>query len=356
MRLRPPALLMGVPVDDLTMGEAVELIAELVELGRATSRHHQVATVNLDFLTNAIEDEVVRRRLQEAAVCLVDGTPPIWAAATLGMPLRERVAGSDLVPNLFAAASERSWNIHCVGSSAEVASDIERLVDERFPAATITVDPGPRIGTDGAAPDDLIDGIARLDPDILLVALGHPKQEHFIAVHGDRLKVPVMMGIGGTLDMLVGKRVRAPRWMRKVGMEWVFRALQEPRRLVPRYARDIRIAVPAFWRQWRGIRRHENPGRFVYATETDLVRATWMAAPAERPRRSYSEAAAAIRDGSALAVDGANGLPGDAELARLLGLCRTARTYGRKIEWRRGPSDQLAAHMTELGLPPIAQP
>lgn len=353
--LNPPALLMGVPLDDVTMGESLDLIADLVNLGRAQSRHFQIATVNVDFLTNAIEHEVVRRRLQEATVCLVDGTPPMWAATALGMPLRERVAGSDLVPGLFAAASSRAWTIHCLGSSAEVASDIGRLVAERFPAATITADPGPRIGADGDAPDDLIDGIAELDPDILLVALGHPKQEHFIAVHGERLGVPVMMGIGGTLDMLVGKRIRAPRWMRKVGLEWVFRALQEPRRLVPRYARDIRIAAPAFYHQWSRSRRHQTDGRWTYRTEENQVHAAWTPAPSQNPTRSYTEAVVALRAGSTLTIDDANSNPGDADLAQLFGLYRAARAYGRDVEWRHPPGDRLMGRLLDLGVPPIVQ-
>jgi N-acetylglucosaminyldiphosphoundecaprenol N-acetyl-beta-D-mannosaminyltransferase len=351
---RPPALLMGVPVDNLTMDESVHLVGALVDRGRATSRHHQIATVNLDFLTNAIEDQSVRQRLQDATVCLIDGTPPLWAAASLGMPLRERVAGSDLVPRLFAEAGAREWRIHCLGSSVEVAIQLEQLIATRHPAAMITVDPGPVIGPDGVATDDLIDGIVDLDPDILLVALGHPKQEHFIAMNGDRLGVPVMVGIGGTLDMMVGERERAPRWMQRSGLEWAYRAAQEPRRLVPRYLHDIRVAVPATIRQWAGSRRRRSDGRWV-ATFTDgAVRLGWTRSAADGVDVAwYGAVVNAIRDGAELTVAIGSGNPGDADVAQLVGLWRTCRLYDRVLSWETQGDHRLLERWGELGLPEL---
>lgn len=345
---------MGVPVDDVTMDETVDLVDQLVERGRATSRHHQIATVNLDFLTNAIEDELVRRRLQDATVCLIDGTPPLWAANALRMPLRERVAGSDLVPRLFAEAGPRDWRIHCVGSSREVADQLERLLATRHPTAAITVDPGPMIGADGVAPDDLIAGIVEIDPDILLVAFGHPKQEHFIATNGERLGVPVMVGIGGTLDMMVGKRDRAPRWMQRVGLEWVYRAAQEPRRLAPRYAHDIRVAVPATVRQWRDSRRHPGDGRW-HATVTDRdLRVRWAPGPAAGADDTwYGAAIGALRDGAAITVAIESGRLGDADIAHLVGLWRACRLYDRAITWDPIPDRTVTERLRQLGVPEL---
>lgn len=350
---RPPALLLGVPIDDVTMDEAVDVIAHLVDRGRATRRHHQVATVNLDFLTNAVEDPLVRRRLQEATVCLIDGTPPLWAASALGMPLRERVAGSDLVPRLFAEAEPRGWRIHCFGSSDEVAEQLARLIASQHPAASITVDPGPRIAPEGTAPDAVLDEIRALDPDILLVALGHPKQEHFIATNGDRLGVPVMVGIGGTLDMMVGKRDRAPRWMQRIGLEWVYRAAQEPRRLGPRYAHDIRVAVPATARQWVGSRRRQSDGRWDAVVAADAVTLRWTTSSDGDDPAWYGAAVTAISDGATLAVATGSGRLGDADLAQLVGLWRTCRLYRRTVTWEPPPDRRLAAQLASLGLPEL---
>ncbi len=353
MMSRPPALLLGIPVDDLTMDEAVDVIGHLVDRGRTTSNHHQIATVNLDFLTNALDHELVRRRLQEATVCLPDGTPPLWAAAALGMPLRERVAGSDLVPRLFEAAAERSWNIHCLGSSVDVASGVERLVAEQHPTAAITVDPGPLIGPEGEAPEDLIDEIRAREPDILLVALGHPKQEHFIATHGERLGVPVMVGIGGTLDLLVGKRVRAPRWVRSIGLEWAYRAAQEPRRLVPRYARDLYVAVPAICQQWVGSRR-PGDGRWQVIASDRGVCLSWNRTSTGHPDATgYGDAVAAIRAGAPLTIDIASGIPGDADIAQLVGLWRVCRLYDREIVWEPAPDVRLGERLMALALPSL---
>jgi N-acetylglucosaminyldiphosphoundecaprenol N-acetyl-beta-D-mannosaminyltransferase len=267
------------------------------------------------------------------------------------MPLRERVAGSDLVPRLFAAAAEHSWNIHCLGSSSDVATRVELLVADQHPTAAITVDPGPRIGPAGEAPDDLIDAIRSREPDILLVALGHPKQEHFIATHGDRLGVPVMVGIGATLDMMVGKRSRAPQWMRSIGLEWAYRAVQEPRRLLPRYAHDLRVAVPAFYHQWVGSRR-PGDGRWGVIASDQGVCLSWNRSPPDHVDAEwYGEAVAAIRDGAPLTIDIASGIPGAADIAELVGLWRVCRLYGRPIVWEPAPDVRLVERLTALALP-----
>jgi N-acetylglucosaminyldiphosphoundecaprenol N-acetyl-beta-D-mannosaminyltransferase len=109
-------------------------------------------------------------------------------------------------------------------------------------------------------PDDALKAIRDADPDVICVALGNPKQEWWIEHHRRALGVPVLIGVGGTLDLLVGDKRRAPAWIGRLGLEWVYRAVQEPKRLGPRYARDIFIFLPRLtvqvvrvrWHRWRG--------------------------------------------------------------------------------------------------------
>jgi N-acetylglucosaminyldiphosphoundecaprenol N-acetyl-beta-D-mannosaminyltransferase len=240
----PPALLFGVPIDRLSMEEAVDAIGRLVEAGRATGRTHQVATVNVDFLVNAFDDPAIHRILADADLCVGDGMPIVWSARLLGMPLPGRVTGADLVPALAERSARTGWRIHIFGGAEGVALRAAALLNDRFPGAMVTAESGPTIGDPAHVDPDVIDGLRAIDADILCLALGNPKQERFIDANRGRLGTPVLIGIGGTPDLLVGERRRAPAWIQRVGLEWVFRTLQEPRRLGKRYARDIFVFLP----------------------------------------------------------------------------------------------------------------
>lgn len=242
--MRPAAVVLGVPLDALTMSEALDRIGELVASGRRTGRIHQVSTVNVDFLVNALEDQSVLALLQDNSLNLADGAPVVWASRWLGTPVPERVAGADLVPALAAASAERGWRIHLFGGAEGVADRACRVLLDRHPGAVITAEAGPHVGADGSIDDGVVASIASREIDVLCVALGNPKQERFIGAHGSELGCPVQIGVGGSLDMLLGVRRRAPRWMQRIGIEWIFRAAQEPGRLGRRYAHDLRIFLP----------------------------------------------------------------------------------------------------------------
>jgi N-acetylglucosaminyldiphosphoundecaprenol N-acetyl-beta-D-mannosaminyltransferase len=235
---RPPAVICGVPIANATMQEAIDSIGDLTERGRALHRGHQVATVNVDFLVKAATKPDILCLLQEADLCLADGTPVVWAGRALGMPIVERVAGADLVPALAERASTTGWRIHLYGSAPGTAERAAELLRQRHPGADVTGESGGIVGDVANVDDEVIESIRSRDPDILCVALGNPKQERFIHANRARLNVPVMIGIGGTLDMLVGSKVRAPLWVQRSGLEWLVRLGQEPRRLLGRYALD----------------------------------------------------------------------------------------------------------------------
>ena len=265
---RPPALVLGVPVADITLAETLDAIEELVADGRRHGRTHQICTVNVDFLVNAQRETHVGDILRRATICLPDGMPVVWASRLLGTPVRERVAGADLVPLLIEQSASRNWHVHVFGSSPDVADRAGSMLRERFPIARFTIQAGPRIADVADVADDVLDRIASVDADILCVALGNPKQELFIDVHRERLGVPVMIGVGGSVDMIVGEQRRAPSWMQRSGLEWLWRAGNDPRRLGPRYVRDLRLFVPALARDWWRSRK-DRVGHRLQTTPTD---------------------------------------------------------------------------------------
>jgi N-acetylglucosaminyldiphosphoundecaprenol N-acetyl-beta-D-mannosaminyltransferase len=336
-------LLFGVPIDDLTMAETLERIDQMVTLGRAQHRTFQVSTVNVDFLVNALEDVEVAAILRNADVCIPDGMPVVWGARLLGMPIAERVAGSDLVPLLVDATQTTGRHVHVFGSSPDVAERARALLLDRYPRAHLTIDPGPMIADVNHVDDEVIESIVELDPDILCVALGNPKQERFIRAHRARLGTPVMIGIGGSLDMLVGRRRRAPRWVQAIGMEWVVRAMQEPRRLGTRYARDIRVFGPAMVRAWRAASRHRTRAGLQLDLSGDTVHASICGDDVPTPE-DWQAAASALAHGSSLVVDSA-GLPRDEALSQTIGLVREARRFGRSVTAGRSLEGSLAADL-----------
>jgi N-acetylglucosaminyldiphosphoundecaprenol N-acetyl-beta-D-mannosaminyltransferase len=348
--MRPPALLFGIPIADLTMGATIALIGDLVARGRSSGRTHQIATTNVDFLVNALDEPDLRTILQSADACLADGMPVVWGASLLGMPIRERVAGADLVPLLVEASVGTGWRIHVFGSSPSTAERAQALFTERYPGAAVSIDPGPMIPDPTVVDDAVLDAITAVDADILCVALGNPKQERFIRAHRERLRVPVMIGVGGSLDLLVGERRRAPVWMQRTGTEWIARLVQEPGRLGGRYAHDIRVFGPRLARERRQVRaRRTEPGIAIAVTEhtvdvrldgtTDPGTETW----ARAVDRLGAGSALQLRTGSASTIH-------DRALAMLIGLVQIARRTDAEVRWLDDPS-ALSGTLRGRGIP-----
>jgi N-acetylglucosaminyldiphosphoundecaprenol N-acetyl-beta-D-mannosaminyltransferase len=201
-----------------------------------------VATVNPEFVMRARRDPAFRAALDSASLALADGDYVLWAARRQGHQLRERVAGSDLVPELASLAARRGYRLFLLGGAPGVAEEAARRLVRRNPDLVVA---GTHAGS--PLPEDDAESLARIGsarPDILLVAYGAPHQELWIARHRERLQVPVAMGVGGALDFLAGRVPRAPLWMREVRLEWLFRLLRQPWRarrmaVLPRYVVEV---------------------------------------------------------------------------------------------------------------------
>lgn len=238
--------MMGVPLDQLNIAQAMEIISEMI----ASRTPHLLATANVDFLAQVQSDEMLRRILIDADLILCDGAPLIWMSKWLGDPLPERVAGSDLVPLLLDLAQAKGHRVFFLGGRDEVVAIAEDKIKDRWPTLQIAGMYSPPF-----APMDKMDHagicqrIREAKADMLFVSFGCPKQEKWLAMNFREAGVPVAIGVGATIDFLAGAVKRAPVWMRKTGLEWFYRVAQEPKRLAGRYWTDIRIVGPGLLKQ-----------------------------------------------------------------------------------------------------------
>lgn len=242
-----PIAILGVPIDNVTTQETVDLIRQMV----ASRKPHYLVTANVDFLVQALQDVELRRILFEAHLVLCDGTPLVWTSRLLGNPLPERVAGSDLVPLLMHVAAREQFRVFFLGGSTDTTECAISKLKAQLPSLQVAghYSPpfNPLLEMDHA---EMKRRIQLAKPDLLFVAFGCPKQEKWMAMHYASLGVPVSIGVGGTIDFLAGRLARAPKWMQQTGLEWTFRLAQEPRRLLKRYARDIWCFGWGLLRQW----------------------------------------------------------------------------------------------------------
>lgn len=244
--MRKLIVIAGIPLDDLNMEQALDRLGEFI----ASGRPHQVATVNADFIVHAWDDPELRHILQNADLLTADGMPLVWGARLLGVPLEGRVTGADMVPALAGRAAQKGWRLYFLGARPGVAARAAEILTARHPTLQVAGIHSPPQSTLFEMEPDLIERIRQARPDVLLVAFGNPKQEKWIYMHLHDLGVPVCIGVGGTFDFIAGEVRRAPPWMQRSGLEWLYRLLQEPRRMWRRYVVDIFQFARFFLAQW----------------------------------------------------------------------------------------------------------
>ena len=238
------ASVLGCAIDRVDMEAALDRCDELI----ASGRFAQHMAVNAAKLVTMQDDAAMREITARCDLVTADGQAVVWASRVLGDPLPERVAGIDLMHGLFARAESSGKSVYILGARAEV---LERAVAElrrRHPRLRIA---GHRHGY--FSPDEEAEVAAAIraaEPDFLFVAMSSPRKEYFLGRHGPSLGAVFAMGVGGAIDVMAGETRRAPRWMQRLGLEWLYRLLQEPGRLLRRYATtNVRFArlVAAEW-------------------------------------------------------------------------------------------------------------
>ena len=244
--------LFGVRIDPLTLEQAARTVLDWSSQPFSQCRY--VVTPNVDHLVMLRESGPLRDVYATAHLVLADGWPVVAASRLLRKPLPERVAGSDLVPRLFELAAT-PLQVFLLGAMPGVADRARQRIEARWDNVRVVDTLSPPLGfeQDADACEAIVNRIATVRPDMLVVGLGAPKQELWVHRHHRRLRAKVALCVGATIDFLAGEKSRAPVWMRHCGMEWLHRMSTEPQRLVRRYAKDARIFPWIFWEEWRQI-------------------------------------------------------------------------------------------------------
>lgn len=230
----PTVPIFGIRVSKVDMPATVAYLTEVV----SSRIPHQVITANPIMVMAALEDPAYMNIMKSAELVVPDGTGVVWAANYCNEPVAERVAGYDLLHELMRQGERYRWKVFLLGSTPEVIRETAERLQLQYPGVIIV---GYHDGYFGLEEDEkIIADIVKANPDILFVARGADSQEPWIAKYKSKLGVPIMMGVGGSFDVISGKSKRAPKAFQKMRMEWLYRLLREP----TRYKRML--ALPKF--------------------------------------------------------------------------------------------------------------
>jgi len=228
--------LLKAKIDNLYFEDVIKLVCTYIK----NREKHYIVTPNLDHLVRLERDAEFQKIYSHASLVLADGVPLLWGAMFLGTPIKEKISGSDLFPRLCEVAAVKGYRLFFLGGREGAALKTAQLLKEKYPAITIVGTYCPEYGFENNEEENakIISLINNLEPDILFVGLGSPKQEKWIYKYKELYNVPVSIGIGVSFEFYSGIVKRAPKWMQKVGLEWLWRVLMEPTRLWKRYLID----------------------------------------------------------------------------------------------------------------------
>lgn len=229
-------------VDNYTMDEALLEMSNLIK----ENRNAYVVTPNVDHIVRIEYDKSFKKIYDDADLVLTDGMPLVWLSKLMDFSIVEKVSGSDLFPKLCALAKIKKYKMFFLGAGDGVAEKAAKNLIKGNEGLQVVGTYSPSMGFeyDYEEISKIIEMIKDTSPDILIVALGSPKQEQFIYQYRKMLKVPLLLGLGASLDFAAGKVKRAPKWMSSIGLEWFYRFVKEPRRLFKRYfIDDIKILL-----------------------------------------------------------------------------------------------------------------
>lgn len=237
---------MNTEIDNLTVEEALQAIDVLVN----ANKNAYVVTPNVDHIVKLETDKELKKVYNNAALILTDGKPLLWIARWYGTPIKEKISGSDLLPLLCGMAEEKGYSMYFLGAEEGVAAKAAKNLIKRYPGLKVAGTYSPPYGFERNAEEmkKIETMIKEARPHILIVGLGCPKQEKFMYNNCKRFGVPVSFGFGASFDFEAGKIKRAPKWMANHGLEWLFRIIQDPKRLAKRYLIDDRKIIRLAWK------------------------------------------------------------------------------------------------------------
>ncbi|MFR7996783.1 MAG: WecB/TagA/CpsF family glycosyltransferase [Blautia sp.] len=220
---------MNTYVNVVSMDETIRRVEKIIEKGKPT----QHVVINASKVNLMEDDPELRRIVNSCPLINADGASIVWAAKKLGVPLKERVTGCDLFQELVKVASEKGYKIYLFGAKEEVVTKVKAIYEEQYPGIQIV---GYRNGyfTEADEPE-IVKNMAESGADMMFVAFSSPKKEYWVNKYLEQLNIPFVMGVGGSFDIVAGVTERAPKWFQAHGLEWLYRFIQEPRRMWKRY-------------------------------------------------------------------------------------------------------------------------
>ena len=227
---------MNTYVDNVTEAEAIMHIEKCIK----TRKIGHIITPNVDQVVRMEKDPYFKEICNNAELLLVDGHPLMWIAKWYGMPIKEKICGSDLVPHLCELASKKGYRVFLLGAAEGVASKAARNLEAKYQGIQVVGTYSPPYGFEKDTKEiEKINTILReSNADMLFVGMGVPKQDRFIYENMNKYQIPMSFSIGATIDFIAGEQKRAPRWMSDHGLEWVYRLFSDPKRMFKRYIID----------------------------------------------------------------------------------------------------------------------
>ncbi|MGW3632334.1 WecB/TagA/CpsF family glycosyltransferase [Streptomyces sp. NPDC005122] len=223
-----PVTVCGLPVHPFTLEESVGAAEALI----ADGGPHQHVVLNAAKIVQAHDDPELARIIRSCSLVSPDGQSVVWAGRLLGSPLPERVAGIDFMLALWRSAARNAYGVYLLGAEAKVVEETARIATAQGVEVI-----GYRDGYwDESEEARVVAAVREARPDILFLAVPSPRKEYFLARRMEDLGCALVVGVGGSFDVVAGLRSRAPRWMQRAGLEWFHRLVQEPRRMFMRYA------------------------------------------------------------------------------------------------------------------------
>jgi glycosyltransferase, WecB/TagA/CpsF family len=228
--------LLNTYVNNVSMDETLEEICHLIDIKKKS----YIVAVNVDVVIKLEKDDYLKKITNEADLTLVDGKPLIWISKWHKNPVKAKISGSDLVPELCKIASEKGYSIFIVGGKEGIADKAKKNLEKDLPQIKVVGMYSPPFGFEKNYEElnKINKMISSFHPDIVIACFGCPKQEKWIYENYKKYDAIISICAGATVDFLAGNVTRAPKWMREWGLEWMYRLLQEPKRLFKRYLVD----------------------------------------------------------------------------------------------------------------------
>lgn len=237
---------MNTYVDNVTLEEAVAHIEDCIKQRKIG----HVITPNVDQIVRIEKDKYFKEICNNAELLLVDGTPLLWIANLYKRPIKEKICGSDLVPYLCEVAAKKGYSVFLLGAAEGVAAKAAENFKKKYTGLNVAGTYSPPYGFEKDEKELTKINQMLLDSkaDLLFVGMGVPKQDIFIYENMNKYQIPMSFSIGATIDFEAGEQKRAPSWINKIGMEWLYRFFQDPKRMFKRYFVDDMKIV---WLAWK---------------------------------------------------------------------------------------------------------